>query len=305
MTTHLVTPATAHRHLLAAAFLAVGSAAYVLVSGVLAVGVPPEEPAARRLARAQEFHLRAQQRTGLLVPLYVYPGRLERNEAYRRLIEAKRRYETLPMWVIVNPASGPGERTDPNYTRAIDRLRGAGCVVLGYVSTSYGRRPRQDVQQDIDRWLEFYPRVHGIFFDEMIYEDDDQAVEYQAGLSRYAHERGCWPTVANPGADTPARYFAQEAADVIVIHEGPNWPAEARLAGGAAGGYADHPPHTRAVLVHSQAELNKEALRMVRQHARWIYVTEGVYRPNDPTAANPWGRLSGHLEAMCQALLVE
>jgi hypothetical protein len=43
--------------------------------------------------------------------------------------------------VVVNPASGPGKAADANYTKAIDRLRGAGCVVLGYVTTNYGKRP--------------------------------------------------------------------------------------------------------------------------------------------------------------------
>ena len=78
----------------------------------------------------------------MLVPLYVYPADVHTNPAYNRLMDLKRRYETVPMWVIVNPASGPGERVDANYTKAIDRLRGAGCVVLGYVTTSYGKRTR-------------------------------------------------------------------------------------------------------------------------------------------------------------------
>jgi GNAT superfamily N-acetyltransferase len=104
------------------------------------------------------------------------------------------------MWVILNPASGPGSQVDGNYTKAIDRLCGAGCVVLGYVPTGYGKRPEGQVRRDIDRWLRLYPRVHGIFFDEMRYEDSEAAVAYQAALSRYAHDSGCWPTVGNPGA---------------------------------------------------------------------------------------------------------
>jgi len=98
--------------------------------------VADESVAARRREQAQQFHLRAQQRTGLLVPMYTYPGNVHKNPAYNRLIEAKRRYETLPTWVIINPASGSGAEIDANYTKAIDRLCGAGCVVLGYVTTS-------------------------------------------------------------------------------------------------------------------------------------------------------------------------
>jgi hypothetical protein len=265
------------------------------------VAASEELPASRR-QRSQEFHLRAQQRTGVLIPLYIYPADVRENPAYNRLLDLKRRYETVPMWVIVNPASGPGTRVDPNYTRAIDRLVGAGCVVLGYVTTSYARRPETDVHNDINAWLAMYPRIHGIFFDEMIYEDTAAGVRYQAALRQYAEEAACWPTVANPGAETPGRYFTARAADVIVIHEGRDWPDEPRLKGDRPGGYADHPPFTRAVLVHSQAELDRAWLHVARKYVRWVYVTEGVFRPGDPQAANPWDRLSKHLDALCEQL---
>lgn len=248
---------------------------------------------ADRRQRAEQFHRRAQERTGILVPLYVYPGDVDANAAYGRLIELKRRYETIPVWVIVNQASGPGESADPNYVNAVDRLVGAGCVVLGYVTTSYGRRAAVDVHADIDRWLTLYPRVQGIFFDEMTYEDTDAGPEHQAALTRYAHDAGCWPVVANPGADTPARYFAAEAADVIVVHEGSSWPAEERLSR-----YRDFPPFGRAVLVHSQWRLDVEALARTRRYARWVYVTDAEFRPGDPAAANPWDRLPRDLEAL-------
>jgi hypothetical protein len=217
-------------------------------------------------------------------------------------MDLKRHHETVPFWVIVNPASGPGDKVDANYTKAIGRLRGAGCVVLGYVATGYGKRRQAEVRKDIDRWLKMYPRVHGIFFDEMIYQDTEAGAKYQVGLNRYAHDAGCWPTVGNPGADTPERYFAAGAADVIVIHEGDRWPAEKRLKGDYFGGYADYPPFTRGVLLHSQAKLDRAALRTARLYVRWVYVTDAVYRPDDRPAKNPWAQLSKHLEQLCEQL---
>ena len=258
-----------------------------------------ERPAARRRQEAHEFHLRAQERTGVLVPLYVYPADVHTNRVYNRLIDVKRQHETVPIWVILNPASGPGEQVDANYTKAIDRLAGAGCVVLGYVSTRYGKRAPAEVRNDIDRWLAMYPRAQGIFFDEMIYEDTEAAAMQQAGLNQHAHDAGFWPTVANPGAETPGRYFAAGAADVIVVHEGDAWPKEERLKRDYFGGYSDYPPFTRGVLLYSQPTLDAAALRMARKYVRWVYVTEGPFRPGDPTAANPWDRLSKHLEAIC------
>jgi Spherulation-specific family 4 len=262
-----------------------------------------DSPSARRRQQAQEFHFRAQERTGVLVPMYVYPADVHKNVAYNRLMNLKRQYETVPMWVILNPASGPGKAVDANYTKAIDRLIGAGCVVLGYVTTSYGKRPQADVRNDIDLWLKMYPRIQGVFFDEMIYEDTDAGSNYQAALTRYAHDAGCWPTVANPGAETPGRYFAAGAAEVIVVHEGDAWPNEVRLKGDYFGGYSDYPPFSRGVLVHSQAKLDKTALQMVRKYARWVYVTEALCIPGDATAANPWDRLSRHLETVCEQLV--
>ena len=41
---------------------------------------------------------------------------------------------------------------------------------------------------------------------------------------------------------------------------------------------------------------------MVREFSRWVYVTEAEYRPGDPRAANPWDRVSTHLEELCKAL---
>jgi hypothetical protein len=199
-------------------------------------------------------------------------------------------------------ASGPGKQIDANYTKAIDRLLGAGCVVLGYATTSYGKRAATDIYADIDRWLKFYPRTQGIFFDEMIYEDTEAAARYQALLNRYAREAGCWPTVGNPGAETPGRYFAADAADVIVVHEGKDWPEESRLKGDYFGGYSDYPPFTRAVLVHSQSKCDPQSLQMVRRYARWVYDTEDRYVPNDSQADNPWDTLSKHLEIVCEQL---
>lgn len=272
----------------------------LLVVAIPHIAVAQDPPAIRR-EHAQQFHLRAQERTGVLVPMYVYPANVHTNAAYNRLIDVKRRFETVPMWVIVNPASGPGEQVDANYTKAIDRLQGAGCVTLGYVSTRYGKRPEADVKRDIDRWLTIYPKIQGVFFDEMRNEDVAEAAASQVSLNKYAHDRGCWPTVANPGTDTPERYFANKASDVIVIHEANAWPKEERIKGDYFGGYSDYPPFTRGVLVHSAKELDRNALRMTRKYVRWVYVTEGVFDPNEKKS-NPWDRLSKHLEALCEEL---
>ncbi len=263
-----------------------------------------DKPTDRRQA-AIEFHLRATERTGLLIPMYIYPENIHTNPHYNRLIELKRQFPTIPFWVILNPASGPGAAVDANYTKAIDRLRGAGCVCLGYVRTDYAKRAQPDVKKDLDAWLKLYPAIQGAFFDEMIYEDNEAGVKHQVALNDYAKKIGLWPTVANPGAETPGRYFAADAANVIVIHEGNAWPKEDRLKGDYFGGASDYPPFTRAVLLHSQKSLDKVALKMTQKYARWVYVTEDPYKSGDPKADNPWDTLSKFLPEICEELRKE
>ena len=255
---------------------------------------------ADRIEKAQQFHLRATEKTGLLIPLYIYPANVHTNKDFNRVIELKRQYSEVPFWVIVNPASGPGTSIDPNYTKAIDRLIGAGCVVLGYVSTSYGKVPVETVQANMKTWQKFYPRVQGIFFDEMLYEDTEAAVEHQVTLNQSAHNLGFWPTVANPGTDTPGRYFAAESADVIVIHESDQWPTEEKLHGNYFGGYSDYPPFSRASLMYGQKQLRADDVRMAQKYTRWIYVTQDTYKPGDADHPNPWDQLSEHLEELCR-----
>ena len=257
---------------------------------------------AQRVLANQLFHQQASQKMGLLIPLYIYPANIHTNADYNRVMELKRTYSEVPFWVIVNPASGPGKNIDANYTKAIDRLIGAGCVVLGYVPTNYAKIAPQDVLKDLESWRRMYPRAHGIFFDEMIYEDKPAAAEYQTKLNTMAHAAGYWPTVANPGTDTPVRYFAAEVADVIVIHETDHWPTEAKLHGNYFGGYSDYPPTMRATLMYGQKACDRNSVRMAQRYTRWIYVTQDTYIPNDPAHPNPWDNLSVHLETLSKIL---
>ncbi len=257
-----------------------------------------------RRVDAIRFHALASQGTGLLIPLYQYPANVHTNAAFNRVMELKRRFETVPFWVILNPGTGPGQSVDANYTKAIDRLLGAGCVVLGYVSTEYGKRDKGLVEADLDRWQKLYPRTQGVFFDEMIYEDTDASVQHQSMLSQIANQKGYWPIVSNPGADTPERYFRQRVADVIIVHESEKWPDEERIHGNYFGGYSDYPTHSRGLLVHSMAKIDPTKIEMMSRFAKWIFVTQDQYRINDPKAPNPWDDLSVHIEELCKLILV-
>src|SRR5436309_13493064 len=125
--------------------LLLGAATIIACEPALSQDRDGDPAATQRRMKAQEFYTRVQQRTGVLVPLYVYPSDVHKNAEYNRLIELKLHHGTVPIWVILNPDSGPGKQVDLNYTKVIDRLQGAGCMVLGYVTTSYGKRTSVDV----------------------------------------------------------------------------------------------------------------------------------------------------------------
>jgi hypothetical protein len=214
----------------------------------------------------------------LLVPAYFYPAEQGLKE-WNRLIASSAR---VPIVAIVNPASGPGKQADPNYVKLLKRAGEARKLTLiGYVATSYGKRPLQEVQADVDRWLRLYPGIQGIFFDEQASGAD--GVKYHAALYRYVR---CKPTlklvITNPGTVCAEQYLSEPAADGSCLFEAaklfdlaalPQWTAKY--------------PGRVAVLSYKvgDAAAMKQAIQSaVEKKIGYCYVT-------DAEGANPWSRL--------------
>lgn len=244
----------------------------------------------------------AQQPTGLLIPLYLYPADIYTNKTFNRLIELKLAHPQVPVCVILDPDNGPGKQADANYKYAARRLRGAGCVILGYVSTAYAKQPLEQVMADTDRWREFYDAIDGIFLDEQAYDADEAHLVYYEKATQHAHKQGYWPVFANPGTNQIEPYFQRATADVIVVHENENYPDAKTLRGDYFGGHADYPPYRRASLVHSMAKLNEAQVQTMARYTRWIYVTDDMYKANTPGAENPWDSLSSHTQKLMEIL---
>jgi hypothetical protein len=151
----------------------------------------------------------------LLVPAYFYPsgpGLVE----WERLFEAATR---VPIVAVANPASGVGEESNPDYADVIARANQRGVVVVGYVFTDYARRPAAEVEEEIDRWVRFYPSIRGIFFDAQA--SNAGHVEYYAGLSAHAREAiENALIITNPGTTCDREYANPRVTDVIIIYEG-------------------------------------------------------------------------------------
>ncbi|MFM0341468.1 spherulation-specific family 4 protein [Paraburkholderia fungorum] len=125
----------------------------------------------------------------------------------------------VPTTAILNPNSGPGTKADPNYVAAVAKLRAAGGKVLGYVSTSYGKRSLSAVVTDINAYVSLY-KVDGFFIDEMT--DDSTLSHIQFYQSIYNYIKGlnaAYSVTANPGTNIPELYASLPTADQFVVFE--------------------------------------------------------------------------------------
>ncbi|MFN3650878.1 MAG: spherulation-specific family 4 protein [Armatimonadota bacterium] len=224
---------------------------------------------------------RAEPRMQLLVPAYFYPAG-KGLEDWNRLIEAAKR---VPVTAIVNPATGPGEKTDPTYTAVLDRAERGGVRLIGYVSTSYARVPTDQARKDIDVWTRLYPQVRGVFMDEQVSAAD--RIDYYREL--YSHVRRRYPegrSFSNPGTLCDPGYLTRPATDVACLFENrtgfdalqlPNW---ARAIG-----------RTRIAALAYQVP---DAAQMTRYFAKASKEGIGHFYVTDAAGVNPWDRLPSY-----------
>ncbi|MFV0136428.1 spherulation-specific family 4 protein [Streptomyces sp. HMX87] len=145
----------------------------------------------------------------LLVPYYEHPS--VRPAEWDAVVAAALRL----YGVVLNPASGPGDRPDAAFAETAARLRDAGVPVLGYADTGYGRRPHSEVVRDLARHRDWYG-ADGIFLDQVAAAPAEFA-HYQR-LAVAAWGLGCGTLVLNHG--TPPHPSYARIADVLVTFEG-------------------------------------------------------------------------------------
>ncbi len=91
--------------------------------------------------------------------------------------------------------------------------------MLGYVWTSYGSKPLEDVKAEVDIYAEhFVPLgLSGIFYDGV--SSSAGWLSYYRELYEYAKGKGFRWVVLNPGTTIAEEYLAEGVGDVIVIYE--------------------------------------------------------------------------------------
>jgi hypothetical protein len=206
-------------------------------------------------------------------PSYFYPG------ATWTTLEAAAPTVAL---AIINPNSGPGAKLNTDYVAQVKEAKAHGIKVIGYVDTAYGKRSKDLVNADVDKFYKWY-HVDGIFFDEASNLAPD--LPYYKGCYNFVHST--YPkaiVVLNPGAPTLEGYM--KASDVIVTFESPYSSYETK--------FVDTPWATKyparrfwhiVLGATTEAEMQNAVKLSKARHAGWVYVTP--YAP----PANPYDKL--------------
>lgn len=242
-------------------------------------------------------HLLKQASCGIVVPSYIYPTDVMNNAMYKSLIDKIKEYETVPFTVILKPGtSGPGAATDPEYTKLIQLLKGAGAIVLGYISTTLGTRNISEVLVDVGLWRSLYPDADGIFIDEMKPTATTADILYYTSINRFAKGAGMKYTMANAGEPFVKEYIDTPAADVIIGWQDAIYPTQEQAEDYTDQGGAMLPKTRRGCLVHSQPIWDETSFNMMADYYGWVYVTEDLESPS------PWDVISDHLDKMILTL---
>jgi hypothetical protein len=210
---------------------------------------------------------------GLIVPLYFV-----NSTQWEQVANAE-----VGEYVILNPYNGPGDEQNPLYTNYIGELIDKGKIPIGYIYTKWGSRPLEEVEADIDKWLDFYPDIKGFFIDETATGSDK--LDYYKTLVDYIKSKGDYYIVLNPGTQPLDNgYF--DIADTVVVYEGTydNKPQ----------GVCQVNPSKSAVIVYNATEEEMKTV-LTTEDCKYYYVT-------DRTLPNPFDSLPSYFDQEVELL---
>ena len=188
---------------------------------------------------------------------------------------------------IINPASGPGTKPDPNYKSQVAEAKSHGLIVLGYVYTHYTKRPLADVEADAQRYFDWY-HVSGIFYDEVT--NDDPGLAYYKELFAFTKKANRDEMdVLNPGTQVTEGYM--KVADIICTFESPYSSYQTQY---NAPAWVARYPASRfwhiVLNVPAASDMQAVIRESKTRHAGWVYVTPEPENPNpyDSLPADPY-----------------
>lgn len=240
----------------------------------------------------------------LLIPAYANPCCGDGPDMWRSMIDIASNHKDVALYVIFNPANGPGQVVDPNYitdagSGPLPELKSSHAIIFGYVATNYGKRKLDTVKADVDRYFDtlYKDYIDGIFFDEM--SNDLAKVGYYHELQNYVKSKQPKAQViGNPGVTATINPSHQtqwsvadyvDSADVLVTYENtadnytsyaePSWLNNKK---------ANHFAH----IIHSMPQWNSSLVEtaMMRK-AGYLYATQDKGANPYDASTNYWGEL--------------
>jgi hypothetical protein len=239
--------------------------------------VPQSAPAIAHAAPAIAHVSHSATGTGVIVPLYVYPGK-----QWNVVIRAKTLYPTVPIVIIANVDNGPGHSVDQNYVKFVAKAQMAGIDVVGYVYTQYGKRSATSMDADIAKWEAYY-HTDGVFLDQMA----TNSPSYYSTATTYAHAHSLWLVIGNPGVDAPGN----AGTDIINFYEKRGYPRTSFLA---------RPAHlqsgsSRWSYIAGAVPFDAATIRKSAAYVKYLFATNG-------TEPERYSRLPSYFVQLVQTL---
>jgi len=218
---------------------------------------------------------------GIIVPAYFAWWNTDGQTDFQRLQVAAAQLSPHSLVVIINPSSGPGP-LDWSYRDTVKQfvagIHASNQLVLGYVSTSYGRRDIRKVMADIQGYSFF--DVDGIFFDEASTDDSKREwyesiitdTDIVSNLGRYVLNYGTYTSESLKMASvlTPGVIMSESTGFHFLQTTFPSWV---------------HSKGTNTIcMIHStdREEFSSVYFHSKRNNFDYIYITERSL------ATNPW-----------------
>ena len=217
--------------------------------------------------------------TGIVIPLYTYPT----DGTWNSLVKVKQTYPNVPMMAIVNPDSGPGSSYDQNYASGILMLRNAGVVVVGYVPTDYASNSISSVENEVNRYFQWYPYINGIMFDQMSNVPGNES--YYSTLNSYVKSIGGNESFGNAGTSVPQSFIG--TMNVTCIHED---STALTLSSIQTDTYGD-PKSNFAYIQYGSSLPNQTYITSLTNYFQWIYFT-------DAGLPNPYNSLPDYFSSL-------